>query len=208
MIPFCILVIENDDDREFMAALFIQYQRLLYKEIYDILKNPWNTEDVLQATLVKLIDKIPELRNKEQPQLIGYISATARNTAYNFLRSQKKIVLFSFEEYMQQSEPIVEHRQMEDLLISKEEIDELVRRWPQLDAKSKYLLEGKYILGKSDEVMAEELSIKTRQCPNGTDAGKTMCISASYERANPESFMMNGSGFVAFDRLLCLIFRG
>ena len=36
----------------------------------------------------------------------------------------------------------------------------LLRRWPQLDAKSKYLLEGKYILGKSDEVMAEELSIK------------------------------------------------
>ena len=51
MIPFCILVIEDDDDREFMAALFIQYQRLLYKEIHDILKNPWNTEDVLQATL-------------------------------------------------------------------------------------------------------------------------------------------------------------
>ena len=49
---------------------------------------------------------------------------------------------------------------MEELLISKEEIDELVRRWPQLDAKSKYLLEGKYILGKSDEVMAKELSIK------------------------------------------------
>ena len=146
MIPFCILVIEDDDDREFMAALFIQYQRLLYKEIHDILKNPWNTEDVLQATLVKLIDKLPELRNKEQPQLIGYISVTARNTAYNFLRSQKKIAPFSFEEYMQQSESIAEHRQMEELLISKEEIDELVRRWPQLDAKSKYLLEGKYIL--------------------------------------------------------------
>ena len=100
---------------------------------------------------------------------------------------------------------------MEDLLISKEEIDELVRRWPQLDAKSKYLLEGKYILGKSDEVMAEELSIKLhtpRGWPRGADAGKTMCISASYERANPESFMMNGSGFVAFGRLLCLIFWG
>ena len=160
MIPFCILVIEDDDDREFMAALFIQYQRLLYKEIHDILKNPWNTEDVLQATLVKLIDKLPELRNKEQPQLIGYISVTARNTAYNFLRSQKKIAPFSFEEYMQQSESIAEHRQMEELLISKEEIDELVRRWPQLDAKGKYLLEGKYILGKSDEALAEELSIK------------------------------------------------
>ena len=52
MIPFCILAIENDDDREFMAELFLRYQRLLYNEIYEILNNPWNTEDILQATLV------------------------------------------------------------------------------------------------------------------------------------------------------------
>ena len=69
MIPFCILAIENDDDREFMAGLFLRYQRLLYNEIYEILNNPWNTEDILQATLVKLIDKIPELRKKEETKL-------------------------------------------------------------------------------------------------------------------------------------------
>ena len=73
-----------------------------------------------------------------------------------------------------QSEPNEERRQMEEYMISKDEIDELVRRWPKLDDRSKMLLEGKYILGKSDEVLAEELSIKpasgrmaltrTRQC--------------------------------------------
>lgn len=160
MIPFCILVIEDDDNREFMASLFIQYQRLLYKEIHEILQNPWNTEDVLQATLLKLIEKLPELRKKDQPQLVGYISAAARNTAYNFLRAQKKIASFSFEDYIKQSELSTGQRQIEEHLISKETLDELVRRWPQLDIKSKYLLEGKYILGKSDEALAEELSIK------------------------------------------------
>lgn len=59
-----------------------------------------------------------------------------------------------------QSEPNEERRQMEEYMISKDEIDELVRRWPKLDDRSKMLLEGKYILGKSDEVLAEELSIK------------------------------------------------
>ena len=143
MIPYCILVIEDDDDREFMTLLYIRYQRLLYKEIYEILKKPWNTEDILQATLVKLIDKIPELRQKERPQLVGYICAAARNTALNFLRAQDKIAPFSFEEYMMQSEPNEERRQMEEYMISKDEIDELVRRWPQLDDRSKMLLEGK-----------------------------------------------------------------
>lgn len=58
---------------------------------------------------------------------------------------------------MRQAKPNEERRQMEEYMISKEEIDELVRRWPQLDDRSKLLLEGKYILGKSDEELAEEL---------------------------------------------------
>ena len=120
----------------------------------------WICALILKTAIVKLIDKIPELRQKKEPQLIGYISATARNTAYNFLRAQKKIAPFSFEDYMQQSEPIAAYRQMEDMLISIEEIEELAQRWPQLDDRSKYLLEGQYILCKSDETMAEELSIK------------------------------------------------
>ena len=85
--------------------------------------------------------------------LFSIVESSSYEVKYELFKVQKLT-------RMQQSEPIAEHRQMEDLLISKEEIDELVRRWPQLDAKSKYLLEGKYILGKSDEVMAEELSIK------------------------------------------------
>ena len=143
-----------------MTLLYIRYQRLLYKEIYEILKNSWNTEDILQATLVKLIDKIPELRQKERPQCGGYICAAARNTALNFLRAQDKIAPFSFEEYMMQAVLIVVRRLMDEFMISKDESDDLVRRWPKLDDRSKMLLDGKYILGKSDEVLAEELSIK------------------------------------------------
>lgn len=160
MIPFCILAIENDDDRNFMTTLFINYQRLLYSEIYEILRDTWNTEDVLQATLVKLIDKIPELREKEPPRLISYIVAAAKNTAYNFLRAQKKVAPLAFEDYMQEAEKCCEYRQIETQFIAKEELEELKQKWPQLDSHSKYLLEGKYILGKSDEALAEELSIK------------------------------------------------
>ena len=156
MIPFCILAIENDDDREFMAELFLRYQRLLYNEIYEILNNPWNTEDILQATLVKLIDKILELRKKEETKLVSYMVVAARNNTYNFLRAQKKSAQVSFEEYSGQENSASADRQIESGMIAKEE---MVRRWSQLDERSKHLLEGKYILGKSDEALAEELSI-------------------------------------------------
>ena len=143
-----------------MAELFLRYQRLLYNEIYEILKNPWNTEDVLQATLVKLIDKISELRKKEEAKLVSYMVVAARNNTYNFLRAQKKSAQVSFEEYSGQENSASADRQIESGMIAKEEIEEMVRRWSQLDERSKHLLEGKYILGKSDEALAEELSIK------------------------------------------------
>ena len=61
MIPYCILVIEDDDDRAFMERLYNNYHRLMYSKIIEILKDEWDTEDVMQSVLEKLIDKIPEL---------------------------------------------------------------------------------------------------------------------------------------------------
>ena len=61
MIPICILAIEDDSDREFMSWLYQQYHRLMYWEIYDLLHDQWATEDILQNSLIKLINKILSL---------------------------------------------------------------------------------------------------------------------------------------------------
>ena len=39
MIPYCILVIEDDDDRAFMEQLFVDYHRLMYHEIFKLVHN-------------------------------------------------------------------------------------------------------------------------------------------------------------------------
>ena len=57
MLPICILAIRDDDDRAYMTRLFVKYQRLMYRTIYDILGDKWATEDVLQTTLLRLIDQ-------------------------------------------------------------------------------------------------------------------------------------------------------
>ena len=72
MIPYCILVIEDDDDRTFMEQLFVDYHRLMYHEIFKLVHDQWAAEDVMQSTLVRLIDKIPELRLKDRGHLVNY----------------------------------------------------------------------------------------------------------------------------------------
>ena len=56
MLPICILAIRDDDDRAYMTRLFVKYQRLMYRTIYDILGDKWATEDVLQTTLLRRLE--------------------------------------------------------------------------------------------------------------------------------------------------------
>ena len=177
MIPYCILVIEDDDDREFMSALFTNYNRLMYQEIYRILHDVWATEDVMQTTIEKLIDKLPELRTKDRDHLVNYIIAASRNHAKNYLRDHSRYILLSFEDEI--NLPDTEHSSDEiDLrLIKENHLDVLVRVWPRLDERSRFLLEGRYLLEKTLQELAQELDIK----PDSVRMALTRARKAAYQ---------------------------
>lgn len=160
MIPLCILVIENDDDREFMSMLFTKYNRLMYHEIYRILHDSWAAEDVMQTTIEKLIDKVTELRVKDRDHLVNYIISASRNHAKNYLRDQGRYEMLSFDD--ETDLPDVEHSgdEMDFRLIRENNLDILSRVWPQLDERSQYLLEGRYLLEKTVSELSQELGIK------------------------------------------------
>lgn len=161
MIPYYILVIENDDDRAFMAELFQGYQRLMYGEIYKVVKNQWNAEDVMQSVLVKLIDKIPLLKSREPTQRINYIISTCKNTALNYVRDNAHSDDTSFEDYMDVSDSANDGHMLELRLVKSEELDGLAHVWSKLDDRTRHLLEGYYILEKSMAELGRELDIKT-----------------------------------------------
>ena len=80
MIPTFILVIEDLDDREFMSQLFLDFHRLMCHEARKIAKNDWIAEDIVQDTLLKLIDKVSLLRTLPQRKLVNYIISAIKNT--------------------------------------------------------------------------------------------------------------------------------
>ena len=161
MIPFYILAIEDESDRAFMSELFLEYHRLMYHEIFEIVHDPWLAEDLMQATLEKLIDKVHDLRIKDRCHLVNYIITACKNQARNHLRSQARHPSFQFDESWDCSD--IEHSQeaMEHRLVLAEEADTLARIWAQLDERSRWILEGRYIQERSPAEMAQELGIKT-----------------------------------------------
>jgi len=155
------MAIEDDDDRAFMEQLYFHYRRLMYSEIWKITKNNWDTEDIMQSVLVKLIDKVSGLRIKDRDHLVNYIIAACRNTSYNYLRDHGRGQEVKYEDCA--AAPAAKydgHDQMDLSLIKGEEMEGLRKIWPRLDERTRRVLEGYYILEKSMTELGEDLGMK------------------------------------------------
>ena len=164
MIPYCILLIENEDDREFMASLYQRYNRLMYDTIIKIAKNPHDTEDILQNALVRLIDKIGLLRSRGHDQLANYIISTCKTTALDYINRSLPKNEISLEECEELPEPGTDFHYndhaVELRLVKGEELEALYQVLPRLDTNTRCLLEGYYFQGRSMAELGEELGIK------------------------------------------------
>ena len=159
MLPCVFVTIEDMDDRDFMESLYYSYNRLMYSEIRKILQDKWDTEDVLQDTLIRLIAKVPLLRTLGRNQLVNYIISTARNTARNYIRDNKRVTQFAFDESIDS----LDESKPSDRALERLELVEMMQAvgeaWTQLDEKYKQALEMKYILEKSNEEIADAFGI-------------------------------------------------
>lgn len=160
MIPFCILAIEDAQDREYMAALYIEYQRLMYSEIKKIDPDPWFIDDVMQSTLEKLIDKLHKLRTMERERLVNHIISACKNTAINEVRRRNRASGWTFEDGWDSLDYAADEMNIELRLIREETVERLHEIWPQLETRDRYLLEAYYFLEKSTAEIAEDLETK------------------------------------------------
>lgn len=160
MIPYCILIIEDDNDRDFMSTLYLSYNRLMYREIFKIVNDPWVTEDLMQEVLIKLIDRVKELRAKDRQHLINYVITVSKNKARNYVRDSNRNKEISFDDQVDYSAPYLGRDEIEFHLIQKDRLKKLISAWHKLDERSRLLLEKYYILEMSCTEIAKELGTK------------------------------------------------
>lgn len=160
MIPLVIMTIEDEDDRAFMTEVYVRYERLIYSEIYKLMNDRWMVEDVMQTTLMKLIDQLARLRGMDERHRINYIITAARNNAISALRTHSNRSSASLEAQQEAGWDIGSDISVEETVLLGEKIGRLKDVWPKLDARSRYLLESKYILDASSREMAQALGIK------------------------------------------------
>lgn len=99
--PIMVLAITDPDERDFMISLYNEYHHIMFAVAYNILHNKERTEDVVSATLVKMIDKISILMDINGDTRRSYIVSAVKNTAINLAekiaKEQKRSFFFDGE---------------------------------------------------------------------------------------------------------------
>ena len=152
----------SPSEKEFMLQVYQNYERLMFSVARRYSSDILVCEDIVQDCLVKLMKKIDALRAMESCILAGYIVSTVRNTSINYLKKQGRILehQYSIEDHIDSDIPSA-GLELDDLLILHERKADFKKIWPLLSDEDKTLLEGKYILGYSDDELALQLGCKS-----------------------------------------------
>ena len=158
IIPSSILLIENDSDRAFMEKLYINYYKLMYTVALSRVKNSEDAQDVIHDAIIRLIDKIPLLRQKDSCVLRSYIVSTIIRTSINFnIKSTRKKAVVVEKEVLESFKD--EKISLEDVVLVAFTNEELVNGLKRLPQRERDLLRWKYFDDLSDEEIAYAMGI-------------------------------------------------
>lgn len=162
MISIMIMTISDDDEREFMERLYINYYALMRKYAYEISQDAGQVDDIINDTCIKLINKISLLRTFNSCILTSYIVYTVRSVAIDFIKHRaivSKWIFYGADDDMIESIPD-NNNTPEDILFSKENFDGLYEALDQLSERDRTILQFKYFFDMSDKEIAVVFDIK------------------------------------------------
>lgn len=161
MLPMIITEMENVSDREFMADLYENYHRLMYRTAAKYSPDRDEQNETVQDALVRLIDKVATLRELDRPRLASYMVRTVRNTALTRLegrnREKQWVVGTDIDTIITEAD---DSRPPEELLLRGELREDFRQVWAGLPERDKLLLESRYIFHESSDELAQRLGCR------------------------------------------------
>ena len=152
--------LDQCSDQDFILYIYRTFHRLMF-HIANQYVSSQHSEEIVQESIRKLIEKTQTLRGLSSASLANYVAATIRNTSIDFIRKQKREGCLRIDFDAQTEEDFADvSLTMDDLLIAQDHMDQLKQVWQQVDEETRYILEGKYILGYNDDELSKCLECK------------------------------------------------
>ncbi|QEY34750.1 sigma-70 family RNA polymerase sigma factor [Caproiciproducens galactitolivorans] len=160
MFLLMLAAMDDSDDKLFMMELYKEYYPLVRKTIYRILLDGRDIDDLVNDVFIKLIEKIPLIRSLDCCKTAAYVVYTSKSVTINYIKHrdvQRKHGFYGGESDMQ--DEIAGADSVEDFIIRHETMNSLSNAVLKLPERQRDLLYFKYVLGKTDMEIAQDLSI-------------------------------------------------
>jgi RNA polymerase sigma-70 factor (ECF subfamily) len=143
MLAMAIAAIENDGDRSLVESLYTKYYALMLRKAQSMVRDRQSAEDVVEAVMLRLIERIDLLRGCNRASLRSYLVACVRNEAIDRLRRTGRIQPLDDAE-SQLGELPDDAPGAEIRLIREAQIQAVVRALEALDDRERLALRMKY----------------------------------------------------------------
>lgn len=161
VLPISILMIETDDDREFICRLYIDYRKLMFAVAYEYFnENDSDIDDVVGITVERLcrycstVRKIPENRIKQ------YIVSITGNVCRDLLRKRKRLGDITDTSYTDKMlEEIPDSHNPIDTIFDQASAQELIAAFDLLPLRERELIRMRHVDKSSIGIIAKELNI-------------------------------------------------
>lgn len=157
MLPIIISAIESDTERIFIEKLYCKYYSYILKTATRLTEyDSDEAMELLQETVIRLIERVDYIMQLNKNKLPSYIAATVRNVHIN--HSKKNRIQNNF--YAEPDESFYDPENIpENLYIKKDLIEKLEQALEKLPEHYRLLLEARYILNLTDEEISNQFKI-------------------------------------------------
>ena len=147
ILPLPILLIENDEDRQFLTDVYLQYKPLMYKVAYPFFNDSFSeVDDAVSSAVERLCKKCDTLKEVACNKRASYIVSTVRNVCLTRLRELKRQRLhFDFGPNSEDLEEIAGTDDVQDIVFNHILSSDLLSAFPELNEKDSELIRLRHI---------------------------------------------------------------
>ena len=147
ILPLPILLIENDEDRQFLTDVYLQFKPLMYKVAYQFFSDSHSeVDDAVSDAVERLCKKSDTLKEVACNKRASYIVSTVRNVCLTRLRELKRQRLhFDFGPNGEDLEEIAGTEDVQDMVFNHILSSDLLSAFPALSEKDCELIRLRHI---------------------------------------------------------------
>lgn len=161
VLPLAILLIENDEDRQFLTDMYLQYRKLMYKIASHYFQSDYNEiEDAVSTSVERMCKFCKNIQtvpcNKRTSYIVRFVENVCR-TRIRAISRQRDKEQFPTEENWEIDIPDTEDT--EAIVLSHLRANDLLMSFDRLNSRDQELIRMRHIDYMEFEEMAHEMGM-------------------------------------------------